>query len=66
MKVGVIQLNTKWDKKENLDTIKKYVEEAAAEKAEFVSLPEYCNFMGKKRIKIRTQKKFLTVKQRRN
>lgn len=33
MKVGVIQLNTKWDKKENLDTIKKYVEEAAAEKA---------------------------------
>ena len=46
MKVGVIQLNTKWDKKENLDTIKKYVEEAAAEIAELVSLPEYCNFMG--------------------
>lgn len=51
MKVGVIQLNTKWDKKENLDTIKKYVEEAAAEKAEFVSLPEYCNFMGEEKDK---------------
>lgn len=47
----MIQLNTKWVKKENLDTIKKYVEEAAAEKAELVSLPEYCNFMGEEKDK---------------
>ncbi|ARD48640.1 hypothetical protein SporoP37_11095 [Sporosarcina sp. P37] len=46
MKTAVIQLNTRDNKKENLEKAKKFIEQAANEGAELVSLPEYFNFMG--------------------
>lgn len=46
MKVAAIQLNSKDNKQTNLEKIEKYIRLAVADGAEFVSLPEYCNFMG--------------------
>lgn len=46
MKVAAIQLNSKDNKQINLEKIEKYILEAVANGAEFISLPEYCNFMG--------------------
>jgi len=50
LKVSVVQLNSKYNKEENLSKIKKYVEEAVDAGAGLVSLPEYCNYMGDNKI----------------
>ncbi|WP_088052306.1 carbon-nitrogen hydrolase family protein [Virgibacillus dakarensis] len=52
MKVAVIQLNSTSDKQENLKNISDYIKKAAKDGAELVSLPEYCNFMGRDTEKI--------------
>ncbi len=52
MKVSVIQLNTKENKKENLNKAKDFIIQAAENGAELVSLPEYFNFLGEDQLKI--------------
>ncbi|GIN98990.1 nitrilase [Siminovitchia terrae] len=52
MKVAVIQLNSKSDKQNNLQTISILINQAAQGGAELVSLPEYCNFLGEDSEKI--------------
>lgn len=46
MKVAAIQLNSKSDKEKNVQTISAFINQAAQNGAELVSLPEYCNFLG--------------------
>lgn len=46
MKVAVVQMNTKSDKEDNLQKAEGFIRQAAENKAELVSLPEYFNYMG--------------------
>ncbi|MBF0754153.1 carbon-nitrogen hydrolase family protein [Jeotgalicoccus nanhaiensis] len=53
MKIALVQMNTKQDKAKNLNDITNFIEEAASEGAELVSLPEYCTYMGKDEDKVK-------------
>lgn len=44
--LGVIQLDSQSNKKENLDTIKELIEEAAKKNCKVVALPESSNYVG--------------------
>lgn len=57
MKVAAIQLNSISDKPENLKKISDFIVKAANDGAELVSLPEYCNFMGRDTDKIENAEK---------
>ena len=46
MKIAAIQLNSREDKQVNLNKAVTFIEKAANDGAELVSLPEYFNFMG--------------------
>jgi len=47
MKVCVVQVNSRDDKEDNLQKVGRLIEQAAADGAELISLPEYVNFLGK-------------------
>src|SRR5699024_1801822 len=47
MKIALVQMNTKQDKEKNIKDIKNFIDEAAGNGAELVSLPEYCTYLGK-------------------
>ena len=46
MKLGLVQLNSRNNKAENLDTAERLITELAERGAELVMLPEYFNFIG--------------------
>lgn len=46
MKISVVQLNPQDNKKENISKALKFIDKAAREGADIVSLPEYVDFMG--------------------
>ncbi|MFS0646073.1 carbon-nitrogen hydrolase family protein [Siminovitchia sp. 179-K 8D1 HS] len=52
MKVAAVQLNSKSDKQKNLQKISTFINQAARDGAELVSLPEYCNFLGEDHEKV--------------
>ncbi len=47
MKACVVQVNSRDDKEDNLQKVGRLIEQAAADGAELISLPEYVNFLGK-------------------
>lgn len=46
MKVTVVQMNTQNDKQENVEKALNYIDQAAKEGTDLISLPEYFNFLG--------------------
>ena len=46
MRVAVVQLNSRNDRKSNVDNALRLVDEAAKQGARFVLLPEYATFVG--------------------
>ncbi len=46
LRIGLIQMNSRSDKAENLAVAERLIAEAAAQGAEVVALPEYVNFLG--------------------
>ena len=46
LRVGVVQMNSRSDKAENLATAERLIAEAAARGAQVVALPEYVSFLG--------------------
>ena len=44
--MGVIQVDTQDNKKENLEKLGRYIDEAAAHGAKMVAMPEYVHFLG--------------------
>ncbi|WP_448574529.1 carbon-nitrogen hydrolase family protein [Thermomicrobium sp.] len=46
MRIGLVQMNSRSDKSENLAVAERLIEEAARQGAELVALPEYVNFLG--------------------
>lgn len=51
MKVSVVQLNPQGDKEKNIAKALHFIDEAAKEGADLVSLPEYVDFMGEEKKK---------------
>lgn len=51
MRVSIVQLNTKSNKQENLDKVKRFVLQAVEEGAELISLPEYFNYLGEDEVR---------------
>jgi predicted amidohydrolase len=48
LNVGLVQLNSRADKAENLAKVERYVAEAAERGARLVALPEYVSYLGPK------------------
>jgi predicted amidohydrolase len=46
LRIGLVQMNSRLDKSENLAVAERLIEEAARQGAELVALPEYVNFLG--------------------
>jgi len=46
LRIGLVQMNSRSDKSENLAVAERLIEEAARQGAELVALPEYVNFLG--------------------
>ena len=46
MRIGIVQLNTRSDKEENLKTAEKLIDQLAMQGAELIVLPEHFNFIG--------------------
>ncbi|WP_353655806.1 carbon-nitrogen hydrolase family protein [Thermomicrobium sp. CFH 73360] len=46
MRIGLIQMNSRSDKAQNLAVAERLIAEAAAQGAEVIALPEYVNFLG--------------------
>jgi predicted amidohydrolase len=46
LRIGLVQMNSRSDKSENLTVAERLIEEAARQGAELVALPEYVNFLG--------------------
>ena len=46
LRVGVVQMNSRGDKAENLATAERLIAEAAARGAQVVALPEYVSYLG--------------------
>lgn len=46
LRIGLVQMNSRSDKTENLAVAERLIEEAARQGAEIVALPEYVNFLG--------------------
>lgn len=53
--VAIVQLDTQNNKKENLDIIAKFIEEAVMKNAKIVSFPEVMNLVGKMLVKVEGQ-----------
>ena len=52
MKMAVVQMNSKDNKEKNVQTALDFIDSAAKDGADFVSLPEYFNFLGDKTKKL--------------